>query len=438
MDSVKRLRKELRKSDGELVHLIAARMGLTDEIGAEKSRLGLPVYHPDVEREVIKNAMKLGAELGISPSTVESVMRSIIAESRLRQEAARADGKPVKHDENMSWHLPSPLEFRNAIPRSRKASATVVKARKDIIKILEGKDERMLLILGPCSIHDPSEAKEYAEFVLGLQEKVDEKFLLVMRAYVEKSRSGKGWTGYLADPYLDGTGDVQEGIAASRKLLNSLGEMGVPVATEFISSFTPHYIGDLMSWAAVGARSSGSQMHRDMASGLEMPVGFKNGIDGTIDAAVGAMEYAAEGHTFLGADDSGMIGAVRTQGNRYCHLVLRGGEKPDYDARSIAKARKALLAAGLRPRLIVDCSHGNSGKVAKVQLAVFRDVMMQRRKNPDIIGAMLESSLKGGKQRLPDDLEGFDRRKLKRGVSVTDECLGWGETERVILEIIGK
>ena len=434
MDPVKRLRKKVKENDETTVRTFAARMELTDDIGKLKKKLGVAVYDPKVERANIENAKRLAGRMGIPRAMVESVMRTVIAESRLRQEAARLGPRKRPAGENISWHFPPPREFRAAIPRSEKAGDVVEAGRSVIRNILDGKDRRAILIMGPCSIHDPGEAEEYARRMHGLQKKVDDKLLLVMRAYVEKSRTGKGWTGFLADPYLDGTGDVQEGITASRKLLNRLAELGVPTAVEFISPMAAQYIGDLVSWAAVGARSSGTQTHRDMASGLDMPVGFKNGLDGSIGSATGAVEYASRGHTFLGADDSGRIGAMTTNGNPYCHLVLRGGGKPNYSREEVKAAQKAMAAAGLRTQIIVDCSHGNSGKVAANQIGVFNDVARQMKSNPNIVGMMLESHLEGGKQKLPEDLAGFNRSKLRRGVSVTDECLGWKETEKLILE----
>lgn len=441
MDSVEKLRKKVKENDEELVRLLGERMKLTDEIGRKKKALGEPVRNPKVEKGVIANAQKVGAGQGLSPQMVEAVMRTLMAESRLRQESARiprTSGLPAGPDSaniSGSWYLPPPLEFRTAVPRSEKAATTIETSRCGIRNILDGKDERAAIIMGPCSIHDPVQAEEYAGKMLKLKKKVDDRFLLVMRVYVEKSRSGSGWTGYLTEPYINGTGDVQEGITQTRKLLNRLAEMGIPSATEFINPLSAQYIGDLVSWAVIGARSSGSQTHRDMASSLGMPVGFKNGTDGGIEPALGAIEYASQGHDFIGIDDSGNIRTFRTRGNSHCHLILRGGEKPNYDAHNIAKAQKDLKTAGLPLRLVVDCSHGNSGKIARNQVNVFNDVIGQiDGGNRNIVGLMLESHLKAGKQKLPKDLTGFDPSTLRYGVSVTDDCLGWDDTKKTVLK----
>jgi 3-deoxy-7-phosphoheptulonate synthase len=349
-----------------------------------------------------------------------------MAEARLRQESGGAVQAGNMNME-LARYMPPPMDFKGAVPATDAAAATVEGCRESIRRILDGADDRLILIVGPCSIHDISQAVEYAGLLRGLQEKVGDRFLLLMRAYVEKGRSGTGWTGFLTDPRLDGSGDVQEGVIETRKLLNRLGEMGVPAAVEFINPLVPAYIGDLVSWAAIGARSSGSQIHRDMASGLPMPMGFKNGLDGGIEAAIGAVGSAGMGHDFLGLDDNGGIAAFRTRGNPHCHPVLRGGERPNYDAGSVGRALKELAGAGLRPKLMVDCSHGNSGKVAENQAGVFRNVMGQiAAGNRGIIGLMLESHLNPGRQ--------DPGRELRHGVSVTDECLGWNDTEKLVLE----
>jgi 3-deoxy-7-phosphoheptulonate synthase len=431
------MRGRVRTLDAELVRLLAARLALTDLIGAEKRRRGMHVYDPETEARVLAGAREAAAENGISPTMAETVIRAAMAEARLRQDSA-GGGHPadmVRAGIAFTRYLPPPMEFKAAVPMSERAAETVSECRNDIRDILEGNHDRILLVMGPCSIHDPAQAEEYAGRMRALQRKAADRFLPVMRTYVEKSRSGTGWTGYLTDPRLDGSGDVQEGITMTRKLLNRLGEMGIPVAVEFINPLTASYIGDLVSWAAIGARSSGSQVHRDMASGLPMPVGFKNGPDGGTDAAIGAVESAARAHDYLSLDDAGNIAAFRTRGNPFCHPVLRGGDTPNYDAGSIAKAQRALERAGLSPRLMVDCSHGNSGKAAANQPAVFRDVIGQiSAGNGNIIGIMLESFLEPGRQELVPG-------KLEYGVSITDECLGWEETEALVLEgyeLLGK
>jgi len=448
MASLEKLRKKVRRHDRKLLLLLKKRMALTSKIGYKKKALGKPLRDPEVEKRVIENALKAGKEHGLSPRLVETVMRTVISESCLRQEAIysadkRKTDSPISKEGHSpeqaniasSHVLPPPLEFKTAIPPSENSSETVRTCRNDINRILSGKDDRMLIIMGPCSIHDVPQAEEYAQRMRNLKRKVDDRFLLVMRAYLEKSRTGRGWTGFLTDPHLDGSGNMHDGITMTRKLLNHLGELGIPVATEFINPVTPLYIGDLVSWATIGARTSGSQMHRDMASGLSMPVGFKNGTDGNIRIALDANVSASSGHNVLGMDDAGSLRAYKTRGNRYCHLILRGGERPNYDEKSVRNAQNALRAAGLPPRLVIDCSHGNSGKLARNQIKAFNDIIAQREKgNRNIVGIMLESHLNAGKQRLPEELAGFKPATLRYGVSITDECLGWDATEKLVLE----
>lgn len=434
-----KLRRKVRAKDRELVGVIAERFEITSELGRRKAALGMRVEDPEVEKAVVENAISVAMELDLDPGMIESIMRSVIASSRIRQEGARNPTAAVRPNTSGSQFVPPPLEFRTAIPVSRKAAAAVMSTRKAIADILDGKDDRTIIIMGPCSVHDIGQAEEFAGRMQVLQEEVKDKFLLVMRTYIEKSRSGRGWTGFISDPYMNGSGDIQHGITETRKFLNVLAEKGIPTAVEFINPITALYIGDLVSWAAIGARSSGSQLHRDMASGLDMPVGFKNGPDGDVAIAVGAIQSAGESHHFLGADETGNLRAFRTQGNSHCHLVLRGGEMPNYGSRSVRKALRELATAGLPERLIVDCSHGNSGKVAKGQVAAFEDVIkLISAGESGIIGLMLESNLKAGKQRIPEDLAGFKASGLKRGISVTDECLGWDATEKMILKAYRK
>ncbi|MBU4031595.1 MAG: 3-deoxy-7-phosphoheptulonate synthase [Candidatus Thermoplasmatota archaeon] len=440
MKSLTELRKKVKDNDAKMVQLLKTRMELTEEIGAEKKKSGTGVKDTGVEKEVMENALALANKNELSPAMVEAVMQAVISESCLQQEAVLGKSTKPRDTENANIadfrYLPPPMEFRTSVPLSKKAAGTVKAGRSAIRKILDGRDMRTIVIAGPCSIHDMTQAEEFAEKMAELKKKVDDKFLLVMRVYVEKSRTGKGWTGFLTDPYLDGTGNAQDGINMTRKFLVKLAELGVPTATEFINTATPRYIGDLISWAAIGACSSGSQTHRDMASGLSMPVGFKNGPDGGIGVALGAVESAGQGHTYLGADDSGTIRAFRTKGNKHCHIVLRGGERPNCSEKGIRSAQNAMKAAGLQPGLIVDCSHGNSGKLARNQVKVFKSVMeLKAAGNRHIIGAMLESHLNSGNQPLP---EVPDISSLRYGVSVTDECIGWKSTERIILEAYDK
>ena len=438
MDKLERLRKKVRDNDRRMVRLLKRRMQLTAQIGKHKKALGLPVKDPPTEKKVLANALRSGRALGLSTDFIESIMRSVLAESKRAQHNYRQTSKESINIAS-TLYLPTPSELKRAIPSSPKGLRIVARARSDIRKILSGKDDRLLLIMGPCSIHDIGQAEEYAKRMLGLQQKVEDRFLLVMRAYFEKSRTGRGWTGFLTDPHLDGSGNIKDGITMARGLLQDLAELGLPAATEFINPLTPGYLGDLVSYSAIGARSSGSQMHRALASGLSMPVGFKNGTDGNISTAIEAAVSAGAGHSLLGVDDSGEIRAFRTRGNKDCHLILRGGTRPNYDRQSITRVQTAMKSAGLRPDLVIDCSHGNSGKLARNQAKVFESVLGQRSKgNHSIVGMMLESYLNPGKQRLPERLSGFKVSKLKYGVSVTDECLGWETTERLVLDAITK
>jgi 3-deoxy-7-phosphoheptulonate synthase len=448
MASLERLRKKVRRHDRKLMLLLRKRMELTKKIGKKKNALGIPVKDPAVERAVIENALESGKVHGLSPRLVESIMHTVISESRLRQEALHGAGKKgveksgptagdSPEDQNIasSRYLQTPHEFISAIPPSKRTARTVAACRNDIRRILSGKDGRMLIIMGPCSVHDIAQAEEYATRMRNLMTMVDDRFLLVMRTNVEKSRTGRGWTGFLTDPHLDGSGDVHDGITLTRMLLNRLGELGIPASTEFINPMTPLYIGDLVSWATIGARTSGSQMHRDMASGLSMPMGFKNGTDGNINIALDAIISASSSHHILSVDNAGNLRVFKTRGNRYCHLILRGGERPNYDEKNVRNAQNALRAAGLPPRLVIDCSHGNSGKLARNQIKAFNDLIAQRaRGNNNIVGIMLESHLNAGKQRLPEELAGFNPSALRYGVSVTDECLGWDATEKLVIE----
>jgi 3-deoxy-7-phosphoheptulonate synthase len=299
------------------------------------------------------------------------------------------------------------------------------------VRIICGEDDRMLFIVGPCSIHEPKAGLEYARRLKVLADEVKDRVLVAMRVYFEKPRTTLGWKGFINDPNLNGTYDLKTGMFVARRFLLDVGEIGLPVATEWLEAFTPQYLGDLVAWGAIGARTTESQPHRLVASGLSMPIAFKNGTGGTIQIAVDAIVAAAADHAFLGIDDQGRASIVKTTGNHAGHLVLRGGKTgPNYDAESVASAKRMLVEGGLRPYLIVDCSHSNSGKDHRMQSVVFRDVLEQRANgNPGIVGIMLESHLHEGRQELGDDPS-----KLKYGVSITDACVGWEETEQLVRE----
>ncbi len=325
--------------------------------------------------------------------------------------------------------LLAPSRLKAKLAMSERANATVVNGRATVQRILRREDPRLLVVLGPCSIHDPKSALEYAHRLLELRAAVEDQLFLVMRVYFEKPRTTIGWKGLINDPHLDGSYDVDNGIRIARGLLNEISELGLPAATEFLDPIVPQFIADLVSWAAIGARTTESQTHREMASGLSMPVGFKNGTDGSLQIAIDAMMSAKHPHHFLGIDQEGAVSVVRTTGNVDGHVVLRGGRaRTNYDAASIADAAVQLRKAGLPDGLMVDCSHANSSKQHAKQEEVWQNLVSQRVEGCDpLIGVMLESHLFEGNQPIPQDLA-----DLKYGLSLTDACLGWDVTERML------
>jgi 3-deoxy-7-phosphoheptulonate synthase len=311
------------------------------------------------------------------------------------------------------------------------ANQTVVSGRDTVQRILRREEQRLLVITGPCSIHDPKSALEYAQRLLALRPQVEDELFLVMRVYFEKPRTTVGWKGLINDPHLDGSYEVDSGIRAARRLLLDINCLGMPAASEFLDPIVPQFIADLVTWAAIGARTTESQTHREMASGLSMPVGFKNGTDGSLQIAIDAMLSAKHPHHFLGIDQNGAVSVVRTTGNTDGHVVLRGGRaRTNYDAASIADAGAQLRKAGLPDGLMVDCSHANSSKQHAKQEEVWQDLITQRIAGTDpLIGVMLESHLHEGNQPIPKNLA-----DLKYGVSLTDACLSWEATERMLLD----
>ncbi len=325
--------------------------------------------------------------------------------------------------------LPSPEALLRDLPKTEAQSGFVIRSRKEIQAVIHGRDRRLLCIVGPCSIHDPDAALEYASRLSKLAREVKDRLLVVMRVYFEKPRTTVGWKGLIMDPGLDGSNDIGRGLRIARHLLGDVLDLGLPTATELLDPITPQYIADLICWSAIGARTVESQIHRQMASGLSMPLGFKNATDGSVAAAVNAIKAATEGHTFLGITLKGEAAIVSTRGNRDCHVVLRGGASgPNIDAASINAVRRLLENSGLRPAMLVDCSHDNSGKNPECQPAALESVLGHVRDgDASIIGFMLESNLFGGSQPLAPGGGG-----LKRGVSITDGCIGWETTERCI------
>lgn len=321
-----------------------------------------------------------------------------------------------------------PRDLKAALPMTEQANATVVAGRNAVQRILRRQDPRLLVVVGPCSIHDTQSALEYAKRLAALAPEVSDQFFLVMRVYFEKPRTTIGWKGLINDPHLDGSYDVETGLHLARRLLLDVSELGMPTATEFLDPVVPQYIADLVTWAAIGARTTESQTHREMASGLSMPVGFKNGTDGSLQIAFDAMHSARHPHHFLGIDQDGFTSVVRTMGNPDGHVVLRGGRaRTNYDAASIADAAAQLKKAGLPDGLMVDCSHANSLKQHARQEEVWQNLVSQRVEGCDpLIGVMLESHLHEGNQ-APAQLSA-----LKYGVSITDACLSWEVTERML------
>jgi 3-deoxy-7-phosphoheptulonate synthase len=321
--------------------------------------------------------------------------------------------------------LPTPAEVKAKLPLSERARQTVLQGRRTVEAILDGRDPRLLVVVGPCSIHDVKAAREYARRLKQLHDAVSDSLYIVMRVYFEKPRTTVGWKGLINDPRLDDSFHIEEGLHLARELLLDIAELGLPASTEALDPITPQYIGDLITWTAIGARTTESQTHREMASGLSTPVGFKNGTDGSLQVAINALQSAATGHSFLGIDQNGQCTVLRTRGNRYGHVVLRGGAQPNYDSVSVALAEKELQKAGLRTKLVVDCSHANSNKDPALQPLVLENVVNQILEgNQSIIGVMLESHLNWGSQKLCSDLS-----KLAYGVSVTDACIDWSTTE---------
>ncbi|PID61233.1 MAG: 3-deoxy-7-phosphoheptulonate synthase [Gammaproteobacteria bacterium] len=326
--------------------------------------------------------------------------------------------------------LITPAELRERFPRSETATTTIEQGRAEVEAILDRRDRRLLAVVGPCSIHDIDAAKEYAERLLALRGELAERINLVMRVYFEKPRTTVGWKGFINDPHLNDSFDITTGLSRARELLTWLAELGLPTGTEALDPISPQYLSDLFSWAAIGARTTESQTHREMSSGLSMPVGFKNGTNGDLEVAINAMHSAASPHRFLGIDTEGRATILETRGNRYGHVILRGGKRPNYDSASVAEAEQALDAAGLPRRLMIDCSHANANKDHQRQPLVARDVARQiAAGNESIIGIMLESHLKGGNQKLGDP------RELEYGVSITDKCIDWETTAALLKEL---
>ncbi|HKV56158.1 MAG TPA: 3-deoxy-7-phosphoheptulonate synthase [Candidatus Binataceae bacterium] len=326
--------------------------------------------------------------------------------------------------------LAAPRLLKSELPVDEPVVETVVNAREAVRNILKGADRRLLCIVGPCSIHDPEAALDYAERLCRLRQSLASRLLIMMRVYFEKPRTTIGWKGLISDPHMDDSCDMEAGLRIARRLLLEINRMGLPAATELLDPITPQYTADLISWTAIGARTTESQTHREMASGLSMPVGFKNSTEGNLQVAVNAIESARRPHSFLGINQDGLTAIIRTTGNPDSHVVLRGGKTPNFDASSIAECCRLLQKASLEERVLVDCSHAQTSKDYTRQPAVMRTLVEQRCNGGDaIMGVMLESNIGAGNQPLSQN-----RAALKYGVSVTDPCIDWPTTERCLYE----
>lgn len=328
--------------------------------------------------------------------------------------------------------LPSPAALLQELPKTEAQSEFIARSRREIHQLIFTDDKRFLLIVGPCSIHDVDAGRDYARKLAALSKEVADRIMIVMRVYFEKPRTTVGWKGLVMDPHLDGSHDIAAGLRLGRTFLRDVIDLGLPTATEFLDPITPQYVADLVCWGAIGARTTESQTHRQMASGLSMPLGFKNGTDGSITTAINAIKAAGQPQTFLGINLDGASSAIVTRGNPNCHVVLRGGGGgPNYSPEWIAKTEELLAKANLPKSILVDCSHDNSSKKPELQPEVMRALLAQiTAGNRSIMGAMVESNLSAGSQSFPQPKD-----KLKYGVSITDGCIDWATTEKMVREI---
>lgn len=328
-----------------------------------------------------------------------------------------------------SVQLPSPHELETELPRDGKQVEFVARMRHEIHDVIQGNDSRLIVVVGPCSIHDLTAGREYAEKLKKVVDELNDRLLILMRVYFEKPRTTTGWKGLIMDPYLNGTYDIPAGLRMAREFLGEVLDLGLPTATELLDPITPQYIADSISWAAIGARTVESQTHRQMASGLSMPVGFKNSTAGDCDVAINAIVAATNEQTFLGITPEGKASALTTSGNPDCQIILRGGSGgPNYAAEHVAQVVSKAKYAGINPSIMIDCSHGNSTKIAERQPIVLDDVLKQIISGNDYIhSVMVEGNLKGGSQKMPLNLD-----ELEYGVSITDACLDWATTEKML------
>ena len=331
--------------------------------------------------------------------------------------------------------LLNPDEIKRRVPLTDKAEQTVLEGRHALERILDRRDHRLMVVMGPCSIHDPAAAMDYAQRLKKVANEVADTLFIVMRVYFEKPRTTTGWKGLINDPHMDDSFDIEEGLQLARKVLRDINELGLPAGTEALDPISPQYLGDLVTWSAIGARTTESQTHREMASGLSTPVGFKNGTDGGLQVAINALLSVSRPHSFLGINQRGQVSVIRTNGNRYGHIVLRGGAKgPNYDSVTMAVVEKELAKNRLPANIMVDCSHANSNKDHNLQPLVMLDCAHQIMEgNQSIVGVMLESNINAGNQSIPADL-----KQLQYGVSVTDACIDWPTTEKLLRDTRAK
>jgi len=324
--------------------------------------------------------------------------------------------------------ITSPIDLRKKISVSDQGKMNILSCRKSVGEIFSGKDERLIVIVGPCSIHDIKAAKEYALKLKSLQKEVEKSIYIMMRVYFEKPRTTVGWKGLISDPDMDNSLDVEKGLRQGRELLVWLAEQGIPCATEALNPITPQYLADLISWCAIGARTTESQTHREMSSGLSMSVGFKNGTDGNLTMAINAIKACSSKQSFLGINDKGQISTFKAKGNKSSHIILRGGKRPNYDQTAVSECEKLLRENGLAERIMIDCSHDNSNQDYRNQGKVIENIKSQIISgNRSIFGVMLESNLYPGKQKILDNKD-----DMQYGVSVTDGCISWDETDSLI------
>lgn len=324
-----------------------------------------------------------------------------------------------------------PVELKKKLPLPAHLRTQIETHRREIADIIHKKDNRLLVVIGPCSVHDPVAALDYAERLKALSDELNGQLYIVMRVYFEKPRTTVGWKGLINDPKIDGSFDVESGLHIARKLLLDLAEMGLPLATEALDPMTPQYLADLFSWSAIGARTTESQTHRELASGLSMAVGFKNGTDGSLDTAVNAMKAASMGHSFIGINQQGQVNLLHTEGNPDGHVILRGGKAPNYAVEFVRKCEEELEKAGLESAIMIDCSHGNSNKDYRRQPLVAEDALQQLMQGgKSIIGLMIESNINAGNQSADQPVN-----EMKYGVSITDACIDWETTDSLLRKI---